>query len=359
MRRWIWIAMWVYLPLSAACDVQITQVVPSTELETTERGAFTSDGRFWLIGTRAEGRADAGSWIAEVTKADASYAATNVVSGTLEGTSDGTIGGTPVGDPCLFSGMTVFGTRLYAGCVALDATRVSFFEVDTAARTVRTAYFTTCNQDPAKQPCENLVFYPNGMAADTAGRLYLSNMISHIALTFIPALTYRGSRTLTQVVIGPPGSDPARLNFTHRDWFSPNLAEDGIAPNGVQIENNVLYYAATTNINRIDLHPDGTPGAASVHYAGPALSVIDDFVVHDGRMLIARALPPGLVAIDRAPPFGTAPEIGTRDMPFDQVPSSLTYQADVPAGNSLFPAGSVVMTSFFGGGLYVLTGLEE
>jgi hypothetical protein len=350
--------MWVCLPLSAACDVQIMQVIPSTDLETTERGAFTSDGRFWLIGTRAEARADAGSWIAEVTKTDSQYTAANVVAGTLEGTSDGTIGGTPAGDPCFFSGMTVFGTRLYAGCVALDATRVSFFEVDTAARTVRTEYFTTCNQEPAKMPCENVLFYPNGMAADAAGRLYLGNSISHILLAAIPTLTFEGSRTLTQVVIEPPGSDPARLKFKHRDWFSSNLFTE-TAPNGVQIEDNVLYYAGGTNINRVDLHADGTPGAASVHYAGPPFSVIDDFVVHEGRMLIARAFTPALVAIDRAPPFGTAPEIATRDMPLDQIPSSLTYQADVPAGNSLFPPGSLVMTSFFGGGLYVLTGLPE
>jgi hypothetical protein len=351
--------MWVSLPLSVACDVQLTQVLLPADFETTERGAFTSDGRFWVIGTRAAGRSDAGSWIAEITKTDSRYASTNVVAGTLEGTSDGTLAGKPTGDPCLFSGMTVFALKLYAGCVALDGSRASFFEVDTQARTVRTEYFTTCNEEPSKAPCEYVNIYPNGMGADASGRLYLGNTIAHAPPTLIPTISNQGSRTLTQVVIEPPGDVPTRLKFKHKDWFSGDLRTDGIAPNGVQIEGNLLYYAAGTNINRMEIRADGTPGDLAVHYAGPALSVIDDFVVHEGRMMIARAFPPALVAVDRAPAVGPAKEIATRDMGFDQVPSSLTYQRDIPAGNSLFPPGSLVMTSFFGGGLYVITGLPE
>jgi hypothetical protein len=322
---------------------------------------FTSDGRYWIIGTRAQGRGDAGSWIVEVTRtSDNSYATTNYVAGTLEGTSDGTTHGTPVGEPCQFGGMTVFKTRLYAACVKTDFTRASLFEVDVATGTVRTEYFTTCNAEPSLAPCSYVSFYPNGMAADAAGRIYLSNTAAHLDLaSAIPAIRVEGSRTLTQVVVNGVADSPQRLSFTHRDWFSTDILRDGLVPNGIQIEGNVLYYAAGSNINRIDLREDGSAGAASVHYAGPALSVIDDFAVRDGRMLIARAIPPALVAVDRAPAFGTARELGTHDMPLDAIPSSIAYQADLPVGNPLFPAGSLLVTSFFGGGLYLLTGLEE
>jgi hypothetical protein len=361
MRRTLWASICVLVPLSAACDVQLTQVLSPSELETSERGAFTSDGRFFVIGRRAAARSDAGGWLVEVTKAgEAAYATTNYVAGALEGTSDGTTTGSPVGDPCVFSGMTVIETRLYAACVATAGGRASLFEVDTQTRTVRTEYFTTCNAEPSKAPCENILFYPNGMAADSAGRIYLSNTAAHLtADTAIPTIALDGSRTLTQVVLAPPGASPQRLAFTHRDWFSTDLFRDGLAPNGVQIENGVLYYAAGANINRIDILADGTAGAASVHYAGPLLTMIDDFVVHEGRMVLARVLSPALVAIDRAPAFGTAPELATRDMDFDAIPSSITYQPDIPASASLFPAGSLVITCYFGGGLYVLTGLDE
>jgi hypothetical protein len=146
--------------------------------------------------------------------------------------------------------------------------------------------------------------------------------------------------------------------FTHRPWFSADIVQDGVGPNGIQIEGSVLYYAAGPNINRVDITPEGEAGAARVHYAGPALSYIDDFAVLDGRMALARTIPPAIVALDRAEPFRTARELGTRDMDIDQIPSSISYQADVPAGHPVFPADSLIVTCFFGGGVYTLSGVK-
>lgn len=358
MRTTFAMAMLACAPLWAACNLKLTQALTPTDLETTERSAFTSDGRFFVIGTRAANRSDAGSWIVEVTKSGESYVSTNVVFGALEGTAGGVVGGAPVGDPCFFSGLTVNGLRLYAACFANDASRAALIEVDVQARTVRADYFTTCNAEPSKVPCENTVFYPNGMGMDAEGRIYLSNTASHLDVSgALPAITVEGSRTLTQVVVNPNPTDPAKLSFTHHDWFSTDIFRDGLAPNGVQIEGSTLYYAAGANINRIEIRPDGTPGAAAVHFAGPALTMIDDFVVSDGRMVLGRALPPELAAIDRAPAFGTAREIATKPMSLDAIPSSISLQRDVPGHAPLFPANSLIITSYFGGGLYVLTGL--
>jgi hypothetical protein len=349
----------VCLQLFSGCDLALTETLAPSELETTERGAFTSDGRLFVIGTRAQGRTDAGSWIVEVTRAsDGAYVASNYLFGALEGTSGGSLEGAAAGDACGFSGMTVRGMRLYAACVAPDG-RAALLEVDVSAGKVRAGRFTTCNSEPSALPCEDVVFYPNGMAVDAAGRIYLSNTQAHLmALGDSPSISVEGSRSLTQVVLGPASDDAGLLQFTHRDWYTTDIVRDGLAPNGVQIEGDQLYYAAGANIVRIPIGEDGSGGEPSVHYLGPALSYIDDFAVRDGRMAVARTLPPALVALDRAPALGTARELGEFAMSLTSIPSSITYQADVPAGMSLFPPGSLIVTAYFGGGLYVLSGLE-
>ena len=350
------LASMCFLPWLAACDLQLTQVLPPSELETSERGAFTSAGRFYVIGTRAADRSDAGSWIVEITRrSDGGYAATNYVAGTLEGTVEGAVGSAPAGDACLFSGMTVRGMSLYAACYAPDG-RAALLEVNTDTDTVRAGYFSSCNAEPASSPCTYPAFYPNGMAVDAAGNVYLSNMISHIYPSGDTiAISVEGQGSLVQARLDPAASGPGKLSFTHRTWFSADILADGFTPNGIQIEGSVLYYAAGANINRVDIRPDGSAGAAALHYRGPALSYIDDFAVHDGQMVLGRTLPPALVALDRAPAFDTAPELGTYAMATDAIPSSVNYQADVPTGNPLFPLGSVAVTCFFGGGLYVLS----
>jgi hypothetical protein len=60
--------------------------------------------------------------------------------------------------------------------------------------------------------------------------------------------------------------------------------------------------------------------------------------VLEGRMLLARTIPPALVALDAPAQFEKAAEIGTHPMSLDAIPSSVTYQADIPRGQSLFPA---------------------
>jgi hypothetical protein len=343
------------LSFACACSVELEQVITPAELDTSERGAFTDDGRFFVIGTHPEGRSDTGSWIVEITRgSDGKYLSTNVLAGAIEGTSDSTLAGTPLGAACVFTGMTVRGKRLYAGCVLPDFSRTALIEVDTAARSVRAGYFTSCNAEPSSAPCQYSVLFPNGMAADAAGRIYFSNIISHLSITSdVPEITVEGSHSVGQVTLDANNDQPGKLSFTYRDWFSTDIFSDGLAPNGIQIEGQTLYYAAGANINRVQIQSDGKAGASGVHYTGPALTYIDDFAVRDQQMVLARTLPPALVALDRPDALGVVPELGTYPMDLDRIPSSVTHQAAGP--NPVFPVDSLVVTAFVGGGVYVVT----
>lgn len=356
MRLRVELCLLAVLNTLSACSITLSPVIAPSELDTTERGAFTDDGRFFVIGSRPAGRNDAGEWIVELTKgANGAYAATNYLAGTTEGTSDGTLTGSPAGEPCKLSGMKAQGKRIYAACVAANSEwRAALLEIDTQTRSVRAGYFTTCNAEPASSPCEPLRIYPNGVSIDSAGRIYVSNMIEHLRIADdIPSVQIEGTGSIRQIIMHPSQRDPRQLEFTHRAWYGADIITDGLSPNGIQIEGETLYYAAGSNINRVEIASDGRAGPASVHYTGPALTYIDDFAVLNGRMLLARTIPPELVALDAAPQHGSAKELGTQAMGLDAIPSSVTYQADIPQGNSLFPAGTAIITCEFGGGLYL------
>lgn len=344
--------------LLSACDVALTQYVSPSDLDLTERSAFTSDGRLFVIGARSADKQDAGNWIVEVAKApNGEHLVADYVFGALEGTEGGVVGGTPLGAPCVFSGMTVHGQVLYAACFSQDDMRSSLLQVDTQARTVRAGYFPlSCDPASSATPCSP--FYANGMAIDAVGRIYASNTYAYIGIAGeTVTINLEGSPSLTQITIGPNPASPEKLAFDARDWFNTDIFTDGLAPNGVQIENQVLYYAAGPNINAIAIGDDGSAGDVRIHYQGPLLSYIDDFAILDGRMALARSFPPAIVGLDRPSAFGVVNELGEIPMSLDAIPSSVSYQANVPSGAPLFPKDSLVVTCYFGGGLYILSGL--
>jgi hypothetical protein len=340
----------VGLALALAGCEEFSEAVPPEDLIQTERGAFTGSGRFFVIGVRPDGRTDAGGWIVEITAAsDGSYATTNRVAAYLEGTADGRLGGAPRGQPCFFSGMAAQGEVLYATCVGEE--RAALVQVDLTAGSVRAGYFTTCNAEPAAASCQYRTFYPNGMAIDAAGRIYVSDSAAHVG----ELLAGPGSPTLTQIhVDAQAAAEGGALAFRHRAWFSTDLLSDGPSPNGVQIEGDVLYYANGANINKIRIAPDGSAGEFRVHYAGPLATYIDDFAIRDGAIVTAQALAPGLVALSASPFSGTARETGSYSMPLDAVPSSVSFQPEGRALGRIFPEDSLAVTSYFGGGVQVV-----
>jgi hypothetical protein len=330
----------------------LAEVLTPKQLGNSERGAFTADGRFFAIGLRPEPEGDGLYWLVEVTRSGTGYTSTNVLTGTLEGTSDGTLGGQPKGDACGFSGMTVQGDVLYAGCFATDG-RASLVQIDTATEEVRAGAFTTCNFEPGAQPCKPISIYPNGMAIDHEGRIYTSNTQAYGIAG--PAVT---DYSIAQIEIDPEQPDPGQLKFTFRSWLTKNVFNDSVAPNGIQIRDDVLYYVGGANVNAVPILADGKAGPLRVLFSGPAISLIDDFALGDGELLIARALPANIGRLRWPTGAKTAREITTCPMPALGAASSLTYQPTVDSGEGLFPAGTIVVTSFFGGGLYTLPGFR-
>lgn len=338
----------------AACDITIEPQVPYTELDATERSSFTSDGRLWVIGVRPNELTELRGSLVEVVKtSDGQHTTQTLVAGNLGGTVDGRIGGAPAGDPCVFSGMKAQGMRIYAGCVSLDQYRASLIEVDLAEGTVRAGYFDSCNAQPSSSPCEYTRLYPNGMSIDAAGRIYVSDMLAHLKLADdIPTISEEGTGTIIQIVVDRSDRTPGVLKLTHRVWLTADSATDGYSPNGIQIDGDTLYYTAGANINRVPIDPNGDAGALSVHYRGAELSYIDDFCIVDGRMVLARTLPPALVALDRPNESGLAPELLVHNVDLSLTPSSISHQTN---NNPVFPIDALVVTSFFGGGIYTAT----
>jgi hypothetical protein len=315
----------------------VTQIASPDEWVTTERSAFTEDGRLFIIGTRpGMGPFIGDSWLAEVQKdAREGHRVVNVLPGALEGTSDGTLDGAPRGDACIFSGMASYGALLYAGCATLDG-RQSLLQIDTYKQTVRAAYFTSCNAEPASMPCEQTSLYANGMAVDAQGRIY----------------TNFGSDTLLQILVGDDPPDPTKLNFRHHPFVTANFLVNSLSPNGIQIEDDVLYFAAGANLNAVPILKDGTAGKQRRHYNGPTISYIDDFSVNKGSFVLARTIPAELAALtasSRGPK-----ESGTCPLPDGAAPSSVRRQPDLPVDDAVFPPGTLVVTAFSGGGLYTL-----
>lgn len=322
---------------------ELTEVVAPELLGASERGSFTNSGRLFVIGSRPEPEGDGLYWLVEITKSGSEYLAVNRLTGTLEGTADGTLDGEPVGDACGFSGMAVHGDILYLGCFGSD-NRASLLRVDTQTNEVRAGAFTTCNFEPAQHPCAPFALYPNGMTVDEAGRIYTSNTQAHIG----PAYS---DFSVAQIEV-EEGGEPGKLSFVFRPWLRKDLGDDGLAPNGLQVRDNVVYYAGGTNLNAIPIEANGTAGPLSVYYRGSPISLIDDFVIRDGYFVVAHALPSDLVAFEAPDGPRAGKEFLTCPMPALGAASSLTAQPEL--ADPLFPVGTLVVTSFFGGGLYTL-----
>ncbi|MDB4972802.1 MAG: hypothetical protein JWN48_1143 [Myxococcaceae bacterium] len=328
-----------------------TEIISPSELNTTERTGFTSDGRMIMIGTRPSTSGDDPSVITELVKDGQTkrYRVSDLVQGALGGTSNGQLGGSPLGDPCMFTGMAVQSSLIYAGCLASDG-RASFVQVDLERGTVRADILSTCNLEPPSQPCNSSSIMPNGMAIDEQGRIYVSNMLVHLSLQ-----PFAATPTLTQIVVEDHPAEPSKLRFRHRTWLDSNAFADGPSPNGVQIRGDTLYYAAGPNLNAVPIERDGSAGTLRVFYRGPALSYIDDFGEQGGTFLLARTLLPGVVATLRPRKDGlTLRETASCALPHDAVPSSISYQPALAPESMLFASGTVVVTSYYGGGLYTL-----
>lgn len=322
----------------------ITEPVSKAELKATENSAYTSDGRLFVIGENK----DKQSWIFEIKKTSTNtYYHEPYLRGTQYGTTNGYINEQASGDSCRFAGLTAQGTLLYATCIRsggilnLGAESVSLYQVETKSgqEFVKTGLMTDENFEKSDSEIDfdPNWFMANGMAVDSNGHVYISNSKASLA----------PNRDAISKVIIDNKDNGKNLAFSHQTWISG--AE--FFPNGVQIEGDVLYYAAGSDILKTRIQADGKAGEVRLHFNGSNLATIDDFAIEQGYIAYAKLPAAGSVVILKPASFHrTARHLTTVVMPV--IPSSIVYQKDLPAGNPLFDEGNLLVTSFFSGGLF-------
>ena len=322
----------------------ITNPISSDGFKATENSAYTADGRLFVIGENNNDE----SWIFEILKnGDGSYSPSPFVKGTQDGTQNGYPNSATAGADCTFAGLTAKGTKLYAACAkssglfGLGAESISLYQVETTPgqvfiKTGRMEDSNFLQQDHEKAFDPNW-FFANGMAVDAAGHVYISNTKASLA---------NNRDAISQVTITDTGHSNF-LDFKHQTWLTSNK----FLPNGVQIEDDVLYYAAGSDIWKVRIQNDFSAGEPRTHFDGSALATIDDFAIEQGYIAYSKVSAPGSVVVLKPASFDyQAKHLTTVIMPV--IPSSIAYQKDLPGNNELFEPGRLLVTSFFSGGLY-------
>ncbi len=322
----------------------ITKPVSDDGFKATENSAYTSDGRFFVIGENNHKE----SWIFEIKKnTDGSYHPQPYIKGTQDGTQNGTLGGNTIGADCTFSGLTSKGTKLYAACAksaglfGLGAESISLYQVETKPGKVliKTGRMEDSNflQKDHEKAFDPNWFFANGMAVDAAGHVYITNTKASLAAN---------RDAISQITISDTGNS-AFLDFKHQTWLTSNK----FLPNGIQIEGNILYYAAGSDIMKVRINSNYAAGEQRRHFNGSDLASIDDFAIEQGYIAYAKVSAPGSVVVLKPASFeNTAKHLTTVIMPV--IPSSIAYQKDIAGQAPLFKPGSLLVTSFFSGGLY-------
>lgn len=322
---------------------------PATTLGWSEAGAFTPDGKFFIIGgktplvlTPSGLFVSAPSAIFEVIKnANGSYSNLTVVEGNV------------AGNLCYFGSMIAVRFTLYATCTNISGPVLTsvLYRVD----------LTKAKADPRRvmtAPLMTQGFQPNGMAADLAGNLYIPNSAAFIA-SFIYGMP--NVPAIVKVKI----TDDASFRISETPWLPAALG--GFAPNGVAIQGNQLYLPSLNIIYRVPMLADGTAGMPSKVYEGAKTNMFDNVTLLPGNLLAVPEISnpdPGTIEFvyPGTPPATTVTSqitlvdlfsgksIGVAKFPAYARPSSIT-----PALGLLFPPGSAIVTDAIGaGGLYTL-----
>ena len=303
--------------LLQACVIE--QPIAPSQMRATENSVFTDDGRFFVIGENAARE----SWIFEVVhNNDDTYSQIEYVRGTLAGTLNGELGGDALGEACVFGGLAVQGNTLYAAC-----NHIALYQVNTelGSEQVKSGRFTAENFI-AKDEGDTFnpkLFFANGMAVDGRGHIYVSN--SYATNIFDPTV-------ITQVKIAD-GFAGSELVFTHQPWIKAGDYALDFFPNGIQIEDDILYYASLNEIRKVRINDDASAGDMNLHYRG---LMTDAFDIFDGFLALASVSLPGTVKI--LPPARFDQRVGSiKTIPLAFIPSSVRYQADHVDGANVFP----------------------
>jgi hypothetical protein len=322
---------------------------PNTTLAWSEGGAFTPDGRLYVIGGNQPFSygpngiiVNGKSYIYEVRKnANGTYSNVPVVEGNVGGRT------------CYFGGLAAVRQMIYATCTNIEELMPAsvLYRVDTGKPV----------SDPrrvASTPLMTPAFQPNGIAVDWRGDLYIANSASFIATTMygvpnVPAIV--------KVKI----ADPASFRVTESNWLPALLG--GYSPNGAAIVGNQLYLPSMNVIYRVPILANGSAGVPTIAYQAAKTNLFDAVTVLPNNMIAvpeitnpnpdlvqmvypgtlpATSLTSQLTLIDAT----TGKFVDKASFPSYARPSSITVSQ-----STMFPYGSAVVTDAIGaGGLYLV-----
>ena len=242
----------------SACHEEV--LIDPALLPSSERGALTQ-GRYFVAG---------GGTIDEVVRQE-------------DGTA--TLGRVHEEAGCVFSGLTAHRQYLYGACTTFVPVPVpggppTLFPVGAVLVRVDLDRPEGDARRVMRAPLRGPSLFPNGMATDARGRIYIANSYSFVAGAFgQPA-----SAALLRVDV----NDEAAFTIAQSDLLS---ATEGFpVPNGVQIEGSTLYLSSLNRLYRGTLTRAGAlQGLTVVHEADPS-SAFDDFAVLPGHKILLTEL---------------------------------------------------------------------
>ena len=316
------IMLFLCAALLQACSVE--KIISSDDMPSTENGTFTENGRFFVAG---------GSFIYEVKSAGGeAYRHEILVSGDISG------------EPCIFSGMTSTGNTIYATCTIFVPTDENILGLRPTTASLYRIDLDNGYIDTVLLPYLDDNFAANGMAVMANGDILLSNFVADI----IP-----GEAAIIKVSI----VDDENFEVEWSDWLSAE--KGGKAPNGLQIEGNTLYFASGNTLSKIIIDENGEAESIEKLYSTIFTNILDDLAILEDSIAVAEISYPGVSPVDVQNITFIDKDSGKLvsivPMPDNTAkPSSISL-----AKGNLFPGDALIITDYFNGGLYMLTGYEN
>jgi len=304
---------------------EVEELIAPELMPVSERAVYTDDGRFFVAG---------GEVLYEVVADGDGFEAIELLR-----------------EDCTLGGLIDHGNLLYAACVTAAAsdnpfvpslTSVELLQIDPGGDGEPDVQRVDFGADPLPQL--------NGMEFGPDDALYVSNSTSSL--------------------LG--GSAVFRVEITSEDPFSIEVSElvaqsdDYAAPNGLRVDDDELYFATGLTLARMLIDDDGTPGAPETLLTvgeNPLTDgVVDDLDLGPDRIYIARVAGPDVLALQASEEdheYASQLVITDRDgteiqaLTLDFIPSGAVAPRAEPFGDD-----AIVVTSYFNGGLYRITGTE-
>lgn len=284
-----------------ACGCETTTLVQPEDVQFTENGTVTDDGRFFFIGSSA---------IYElIAAADGTYDHKAITTR----------------DDCVFSGLTSEKEdTLYAACTASKEPASDGGVAMPLWSDLIRVDLTKDESDPARVATTRLRgrnFFPNGMAVDERGFIYISNTMSSMAAL----LTGKVNPAVIRVRV----VDEEKFEIKKKPVVS--MAEGGLAPNGLQIEGDRLWFVSGSTLYEAQIVKKGLRNLRPIYIAS-STRMFDDFAV----------LPEGIIVIAEIPsPMTLGSLIQPDSWPPANDPSQLTF-VSTGADSLPVPAGGVI-----------------